>query len=116
MWDSLLEEFFEELGCIGDAVRAVAQRLAGADAFQQLALGGAVPLLEFLHHLLHPGAGQVAVLRSKTDDHPGADKGPAGSFHIPHAGPVGSGDVQCGLLRKANEVAVGADYRLGAVV
>lgn len=40
------QEFFQEFGCIGNAVRAVAKGLSSADALQELALGGTVALLK----------------------------------------------------------------------
>ena len=112
----VLQYFFQELGSICDAVRAVTEGLTGPDALQELAPGGAVPLLELRHDLLHPGAGEGTVLAQQADDHAGTDKGATGAFHIAHPDTKGSGDIQCCLLRKAYKVTIGAYDRLGAVM
>ncbi len=112
----LAQELLQELGGIGHAVRAVTEDFPGSDTLEEPAPGGAVPLLELLHENLHPGAGLDAVFGVEAKDHPGPHKGSAGSFHIPHSGPVSPGDIQGGLLRKAYEVTVGTDYSLRAVM
>jgi len=112
----LAEELFQELRCVGNAVWAVTEDLPGTDTLKEPATGCSVPLLELLHEDLHPGAGEIAVLRVKAENYPGANEGSAGSFHVTHAGSVGPGDIEGRMLREAYKVAVGADHSLRAVM
>jgi hypothetical protein len=109
-------EFLQELTGVGHTVGAVTEGFPRANALKELALDGAVALLELLQDGLHSASGYIAILGEKAEDHSGPNEGTAGSFHIAHPSAKGPGDVRSGLFVQAAEVAVGAYDSLGAVM
>lgn len=111
-----VEVALEQPRGIGHAVVALAQHVAGVQAFEQSALRGAVHLVELGHHLPHGPHACRPVASGHAQHESGTDEGAAGALHVAHA----HAERRCGthhhVLVDARRGGVGAGDCLRAVV
>ena len=110
------QQVFEKFRRVGHTHLAFAQHLASACAFQKLALGGAVALLEFFHYLAHSPSRLGFVFGEKAINDAGSDECSASAFHIAHSHGETVACVFYSLFVKPCEVVVCATHSLRAIV